>query len=341
MELIILDENSSFGEWANKWKKQKFIGLSVTYIKAIESQVNYLMNFFGNTPINLIKPMHLDELISNLAVENPKTHKPSSKKLLKDIKNVAIKIFEYASDNSGYDKNPALKIKIPRNAPQSTRRALTNEEIDWIINTSHRARVAALVMTFCGLRAGELIPLQWSDIDFEKGLLSVVKSTERIASNKYNVKKGTKNGKSRIIPIPEEILIQLKAYRNQSNSRFVCSEIDGDMHTPTSWKRLWESFNNSLSHKYATKGQSERSIYDHKGVKKRVDKITPHMFRHTYATLLYCSGVDVLSAQRLLGHSDVSTTLSIYTHLEKSKMDISISAFCDYISSYFSFSQEF
>lgn len=108
------------------------------------------------------------------------------------------------------------------------------------------------------------------------------------------------------------------------------------MHTPSSWKRLWESFNNVLSHHYATLQQSQQSIYNPKGIKKRVDKITPHMFRHTYATMLYCSGVDVLSAQRLLGHSDVSTTLSIYTHLEQSKMDISISAFCEYISSYFS-----
>lgn len=339
MNLIILDENSSFSEWANKWKKQKFIGLSENYRKAMESQINYLINFFGNTPINLIKPMHLDELISNLAAENPKTHKPSSKKLLKDIKNVATRIFEYASDNSDYDKNPARKIQIPRNAPKSTRRALTNEEINWVVNTSHRARLAALIMTFCGLRTGELIPLLWTDIDFERASLSVIKSVEQESSNKYRIKSGTKNGKSRVIPIPEEILEELKEYKKQSYSRFVCCNVDGDMHTPTSWKRLWESFNNSLSHKYATQGQSKRSIYDPKGIKNRVEKITPHMFRHTYATLLYCSGVDVLSAQKLLGHSDVSTTLSIYTHLDDTKMNISISAFCDYISDYFCCSQ--
>lgn len=280
--------------------------------------------------------MHIDELISKLAIENPKTHRPSSKKLLKEVKNTAVNIFEYAADNSDYDRNPALKIKIPKNAPKNTRRALTDNEIHWIVNTPHRARIAAIIMTFCGLRSGEVIPLQWTDIDFEKSSLSVIKSVERVSSNKYNIKSGTKNGKSRVIPIPKELLEELKQYKTQSISRFVCSDIDEDIHTPSSWKRLWESFNNVLSHHYATLQQSQQSIYNPKGIKKRVDKITPHMFRHTYATMLYCSGVDVLSAQRLLGHSDVSTTLSIYTHLEQSKMDISISAFCEYISSYFS-----
>lgn len=333
MELIILDENSSFSEWAKKWKKQKLIGLSATYKRTIDSQVNYLIDFFSDTAINLIKPMHFDELISNLAFENPKTHKPSSKKLLKDIKNVAIKIFEYAADNSNYDKNPARKIQIPRNAPKTTRRALNDSEIGWIVSTSHRARLPALIMTFCGLRTGELIPLQWTNIDFQKSSLSIIKSVERVSSNKYSIKSGTKNGKSRVIPVPNEILEELKEYQTKSNSRFVCCNTEGDMHTPSSWKRLWESYNNQLSHNYATIKQASQSIYNPKGIKKKVDKITPHMFRHTYATLLYSSGVDVLSAQKLLGHSDVSTTLSIYTHLKETKMNISIDVFCDYISS--------
>lgn len=216
MELIILDENSSFSDWANKWKTRKIIGISKAYQTAVNSQVNYLTNFFGDISINRIKPMHIDELISKLAIENPKTHRPSSKKLLKEVKNTAVNIFEYAADNSDYDRNPALKIKIPKNAPKNTRRALTDNEIHWIVNTPHRARIAAIIMTFCGLRSGEVIPLQWTDIDFEKSSLSVIKSVERVSSNKYNIKSGTKNGKSRVIPIPKELLEELKQYKTQS-----------------------------------------------------------------------------------------------------------------------------
>jgi integrase len=50
-----------------------------------------------------------------------------------------------------------------------------------------------------------------------------------------------------------------------------------------------------------------------------IDNITPHMFRHTYATILYNAGVDIKSAQRFLGHSDINVTLKIYTHLSTKK----------------------
>ena len=49
--------------------------------------------------------------------------------------------------------------------------------------------------------------------------------------------------------------------------------------------------------------------------------LTPHFFRHNYASVLYDAGVDVLAAQKILGHSDPSTTLSIYTHLSEAKAD--------------------
>ena len=122
---------------------------------------------------------------------------------------------------------------------------------------------------------------------------------------------------------------------NTSNSRFVCCKSNEDIHTPSSWTRLWESYNNQLSHAFATSNQAKHSLYSPKGIKIRVEKITPHMLRHTYATLLYTSGVDVLSASKLLGHSDVAVTLKIYTHLNEEKYVVSIENFDEYINNRF------
>ena len=47
-----------------------------------------------------------------------------------------------------------------------------------------------------------------------------------------------------------------------------------------------------------------------------IRNITPHVLRHTYATVLHAAGVDVMTAKEWLGHTDVRTTLSIYTHLD-------------------------
>ena len=57
--------------------------------------------------------------------------------------------------------------------------------------------------------------------------------------------------------------------------------------------------------------------------------LTPHYFRHNYASILYNAGVDVLSAQKFLGHANVKVTLEIYSHLSKEKEDASAGAVMD------------
>ena len=59
---------------------------------------------------------------------------------------------------------------------------------------------------------------------------------------------------------------------------------------------------------------------------QKIENITAHMLRHTYATILYDAGVDIKTAQRYLGHADVQTTLKIYTHLSETKQAQSLDA---------------
>lgn len=84
--------------------------------------------------------------------------------------------------------------------------------------------------------------------------------------------------------------------------------------TGTAYKRAWDSYENYLNTQAggmpAVWGNTKCVVIDH---------ITAHMLRHTYASLLYEAGVDVKSAQRFLGHSDIETTLEIYTHLSRRK----------------------
>ena len=189
-------------------------------------------------------------------------------------------------------------------------------------------------MCFCGLRAGEMIPLLWSDIDFANGEIQVTKSVSRKTGG-YKVKQGTKNGKKRKVRVPKSLLNELQTYRDNADSRYVCPKADGDMHTVSSWRRMWDSYHTQLSHKYATVKQSKQNLYSPKAVKVKIEKITPHMLRHTFATLLYTSGVDVLSASKLLGHSNISITLEIYTHLKEERYIISIENYEEYIEERF------
>ncbi len=64
-----------------------------------------------------------------------------------------------------------------------------------------------------------------------------------------------------------------------------------------------------------------------------IDNITPHIFRHTYATILYNAGVDVKSAQRFMGHADINVTFKIYTHLSAQKEQEAIDSLNKHLNS--------
>jgi integrase len=94
----------------------------------------------------------------------------------------------------------------------------------------------------------------------------------------------------------------------------VCPAASGKMMSESAFRRAWDSYlhylNIQAGGRDASRTRPKVSVISH---------ITPHMFRHTYATILYDANVDVKSAQLLLGHTDVSVTLRIYTHLSLQK----------------------
>lgn len=325
--MTILDENSSFELWANRWVKHKSIGMSFVYNRTIKSQVEHLIKAVGDIPVKDIMPMQLNDLIDDLATMNPNTNRPASKKYLKEICNDAIQIFYFVSDNcKDFNYNPATRIHIPKNSTKKERRSLTNKEVCLILALQHRARPAVLIMMLCGLRVGEVLTLRWDDIDFVSGEMHINKSTQRVSGNEYAVKSGTKNGKSRTIPVPKPLLKELTELREHSTNPLICTNTSGEFHTPCSWKRMFESYISDLNALNAKISKFNPNF------KQTLDKITPHMLRHTYASMLYFSGVDVLTAQKLLGHADTATTLKIYTHLQEQTEKLSIEKFDMFIS---------
>ena len=183
-----------------------------------------------------------------------------------------------------------------------------------IMKTSHtRCRCAVLIMMLCGLRTGELLALEWNDVDIGKEVIHVRQSVQRVDTNCYRIHTGTKNGKTRDIPIPKLLLSELRLEKTQTSQKYVCAQLNGELHTPSSWRSLWRSYYLSLNQT----AQGSVSKYSPGGLPKIISHITPHMLRHTYCTLLYKAGIDVLIAQYLMGHSSVKVTLEIYTHLDE------------------------
>ena len=96
--------------------------------------------------------------------------------------------------------------------------------------------------------------------------------------------------------------------------------------TDKQWKNIWNDYLITLNKKYGKEGR----IGDNIAI--TIKPFTPHCLRHTFCTIMYESGVDVLTAKEQLGHSDIRTTLAIYTHLDQKHKRKNISKLDDYLN---------
>ena len=319
--LNITTSNNTFNDWADLWITVKSTEASFKHIRTYNGLLAHFRAAFGDVPISKIRQVDIQNVIISNAAKNPNTNKPAAKKTLHALKSTVVQIFQLAIENRIIDYNPAQNVKIPANAPQDKRRALTDEEQKWITDTEHRAKPAAMIMMYAGLRRGELIPLMWRDIDLDEHTITVNKSVE-VVNNQFIVKDGAKTAAGeRVIDIPGVLVEYLKNLKNEPrNGLYVCVNAKGFMHTDTSWRRMWDSYLLDLNIKYGDFSgymKAPKSKYDPAGVPFVIPRITPHWLRHTYATLLYFAGVDVMTARDQMGHADIKTLLDIYTHLDK------------------------
>ena len=218
--------------------------------------------------------------------------------------------------------NPCDRAVVPAGAPAKHREWLDDERQAWVRDTPHRAQRAAMLMMLSGLRRGEATALTWADIDLDARTISVTKSWDFAAGRV----KGPKTAAGeRVVHIPRLLADYLRDERETDPSTlYVVHTASGRRMTEIAWRRLWDSYMADLNVKYGYHG----AVSKHATRKKDEDgkergalplvirTFTPHELRHTFCTLLYRSGVDILTARDQMGHSSVQVTQEIYTHLD-------------------------
>lgn len=312
-----------FRVWAQRLLDLKREDLSPSYMAGLESRCRWWNSRIGDLAISEVLTSDIQDGINALYA------KGRAKKTLTDYRNTAETIFELAERDRAITYNPSRFVDIPRNAKKSTRFALTSEEQEWIRTTPHRAQAAAMVMMYAGLRRGELLALNVSDVDWQEGVIHITKSVQFMSDgNTPQIKRGGKTEASvRTVPIPDILAETLRTITaGRSPFEVLFADKHGKHMTEGMFTRMWDSYLSVLNEEHGQPlGAQKRSRFSPGGIPRTIRNITPHCLRHTYATVLHAAGVDVLTAQKLLGHSDVKTTLSIYTHLDDvtAKKDIS------------------
>lgn len=260
----------------------------------ISSQIKGLNHYLGDLYVYDIKRSHIEQIRSDLISKN------QIDKYNKALSN-ARAIFDYAISLNLISKNPTFGMK--RITKKSNKRALTIEERHLIESTEldEFEKCFTTLLLYTGMRRSEALALNVSDIDFDKMRITVNKTLvlSKASTSSEILQDNTKtDAGTRFLPITHDLLPVIKEYcRNRVGILFL-SEYGNYIGTSTFRKR-WLKLLSKLKSK-------------NNGV--LADDITPHIFRHTYASDLYKAGIDIKTAQYLLGHKDIKTTLDTYTH---------------------------
>lgn len=203
------------------------------------------------------------------------------------------KVMQAAVDWNLLEQNPARGIRIGDRAPKTERLYLNPKEVGRLLTSlSEPCRTLVLVAVLTGMRIGEILALRWKVLDLDRGVIQV---RETVSEGKFGSPK-TKSSR-RDIPISQPVCdafqTQLAGCRQRGPEDLVFTTRN---QTPLNPKNLL------------------RRVLQPTCKALGLPLISWHSFRHTHATQLAEVGESLRTAQALLGHSDLETTLNVYTH---------------------------
>lgn len=279
---------------------------------------NYVENsWLYGLRISTVKSIQLQRYYNELY----QSGKTSSQ--IKNLNKLLKKFFFYVVDEGYLLKNPcsSKSLVIPGEVEKedTTFEVFTDDEIEAIKKTLEGNRLQALILLALGtgLRQGELLGLKWSNVDLENKEIRVEQELKTVAiingdgSRKYEIREQplkTKNS-VRTVPIPSSLIPILEKHKLQQKKEKLEA---GPLYNDTEYVFTTET----------GKPIDARNLlraYQRLLKKAGVPYRRFHALRHTYATKLFERGVPLKTVQMLLGHSDISVTANIYTHVMPEK----------------------
>lgn len=318
--LDLLNADITFEQLIHRWETYKKPLLREQQLNDYLTALKPFKALFDRQIGKLIKS-DFQAIINELAIKNPHTGKPTAKSTLRSYRMAARQVIDYAVENRILDFNPLDYVQIPNSSPGKRRRALTEEEQQWIINTEHRAQLPAMIMMLSGLRLGECLALQWHDIDLKAADIYVHQKLLYKQSPPKIVPGAKTEAGIRHVHMPKLLVNFLKEQPPHEPGDYVVLSAHGKLYSATSWRTVWHSFLLTLNIKYGDFSAYEKkykSKFDPAGVPFVIEQFSAHYLRHTHATNLFHCGKDILYVQQQLGHTKPETTLNIYTHLVQS-----------------------
>ena len=264
--------------------------LSANSIEAYSEDVKklriYMEKLGLHSPIE-VESSHIESFLANLYDHN--LGKTSQARILSGVK----AFYSYLMLEDMIDRSPTELIEAPK-VSRKLPEVLTPEEIDRLIGVidlskpdGHRNKAMLETLYSCGLRVSELVSLELSNLYFDDEFIRVI----------------GKGNKERLVPIGSKAIKAIQLYLSVRITQRVNREFENVVFLNRRGSQLTRAMVFTIIKKLAKAIGLEKNI-------------SPHSFRHSFATHLISNGADLRAVQQMLGHESILTT-EIYTHLDR------------------------
>ena len=319
---VVEGKSLRFREFVEFWKQKYAVKeLSPTtynrYCRMLETR---LIPYFGNFYLNKIKPTDImqfydllekdTQIIRKKNNKNIKTGKPLSSKTILEHHRLLRAMLHKAVYWQLIVSNPAERVQAPRTKKprrkfyDDTQCKVLLENLATLNDDLIKYKVAITLTIFTGVRLGELMGLEWHDINFRDGIISVNRSSQYLSDAGVFTKSPKTESSIREVAIPDFVVSLLEEYKiwyddqkmaygelwYESDRLFVQS--DGKPMHPSTISKWFVKYVGQIG----------------------LPVINFHGLRHTNATLLISQNVDVAVVAARLGHAQITTTFNFYVH---------------------------
>ncbi len=275
-----------FEEVAEEWYNENMPTLAIQSQKSYKPCYQSALEEFSGESIKQIKPKDINSYLRKLGKMGYSEKSVTQRRLVLNL------IFKHAVISGDLEINPCASAMTPKGLPKNQRHA-ASEEDEQKVKDNADVWMLPFIALMTGMRRGEILALQWRDIDFKGNTIDVTKSV--CYDNDKPIVKCPKTAKGiRLVPLLNPLKEKLLAIPDKNPDDFIISD---DGKKPLTNRR------------YQTLSRNFRRVTG--------TKCTAHNLRHSFATVAIENNINPKVVQEILGHKQLSTTMDIYTDLRK------------------------
>ena len=327
---LVVDNRQTFSQYAeyviNLKEKNGIKHQTITLYKKLLERINIAI---GHIKLTDIRPQHLNNFYEQLRNDiNLTTGGKLSAKTIREYHALIGTILKQAEKEMLVTYNAASKASPPKNKRKPAQ-YLEIDEIKTIFNILEKEplkwKVLIKLLAATGARRGEILGLKWNKINFKENTIYIDNNLLYTQERGIYEESPKTESSIRYVTLPKETILLLKQYKKIymeqklsignkwiGKDNFIFTQENGLPMHPDSVT----NYCRKLQNKYNIKIKEENKELPETKQKREI-KLSPHIFRHSQASILIFMKVDPVTVSKRLGHSQVSTTSDIYSHIMK------------------------